>query len=111
VQLSCQVPISSVRADEARDGNRATVCEELRDFGDATDVLFTILGAEAEVFVQAKANVVAIKAVGGEVVWVAEESLFESDGNSGLARRGEACEPYCETLLATERGADGWSDG
>ena len=68
MQLPRQVAVGAVRADEARNGDGAAVGEELGDLGDAPDVFFAVLGAEAEVFVQAEADVVAVQAVGGEVI-------------------------------------------
>jgi hypothetical protein len=111
VQLPCQIPVRTVRADEARDGNGAAIGEELGDLGDATDVLFAVLRTEAKVFVQAETDVIAVEAVGGEVIGLAEEGLFQGDGDGGFAGRGEAGEPYCEALLPAEGGADGGSDG
>lgn len=76
MQLSRQVAVRTVRTDEARDSYGAAVSEELGNFGNATDVLFAVLGAEAEVLVQAEADVVTVEAVGGEVVGVTDEGLL-----------------------------------
>lgn len=85
-----QLPIPTIRTDETRDGDTAAIGEELRDLGDAADVLGPVGGAEAEVLVQAEADVVAVEAVGVQVVGGAEEGLFERDGDGGFAGGGEA---------------------
>jgi hypothetical protein len=51
MQLPRYVPVPAVGADEARDGDGAAICKELRDLSDAADVFFAVLGTEAEVFV------------------------------------------------------------
>jgi hypothetical protein len=51
VQLPRYVPVPTVGADEARDGDGAAICEELRDLSDAADVFFAVLRAKAEVLV------------------------------------------------------------
>ena len=111
MQLPCQVAISSVRGNETRDGDGAAVSEQFGDFTDATDVFGAVGGGEAEVFVQAEADVIAVEAVGGEVVRCAEEGLFERDGDGGFAGGGEAGEPDCEALLLAEGCADGGGEG
>ena len=72
VQLTGQVAISSVWADEAGDGDGGGIGEEFGDLGDTADVLFPVLGRETEIFVQAEADVVAIEAIGGLVVGFSE---------------------------------------
>lgn len=68
MQLPRQPAIRAIRADEARDGDAGAVGEELGDLGDAADVLRAVGGREAEVAVEAEADVVAVEAVGGEGV-------------------------------------------
>ena len=111
VQLPRQVAVRTVWADEARDGDGAAIREELGDLGDAPDVLFAVFRAEAQVFVQAEADIVAVQAVGGEVIGRAEKGLFERDGDGRFAGRREAGEPYCQALLAAEGGANGRAEG
>ena len=65
MQLPRQVPILPIGANKARQGYRAAVREQQRDFGDASDVLVAVGLAEAEVAVESEADVVAIEAVGG----------------------------------------------
>ena len=111
MQLPRQVPVRAVRADETRDGDGAAVGEELGDLGYAADVFFAVFRTEAQIFVQPEADVVAVEAVGREVIGRSEESLLERDGDGGFAGGGEAGQPYCEALLAAEGGADGRCEG
>lgn len=76
VQLTGQVTVTSVGADEAGDGDGGGVGEQLGHLGDAADVFFAVLGRETEVFVQTEADVVTIEAVGGLVVGLAQQGLF-----------------------------------
>jgi len=107
VQLPRQVAVRTVRADEARDSDGARIGEEFGHLGDAADVLLAVLGREAEVLVEAEADVVAVEAVGIEVDGTAEERLFEGDGDGGFATGAEPREPDRQALLAAERGPDG----
>lgn len=109
MQLPRQPPIRAVRADEARDGDAGAVGEELGDLGDAPDVLRALGGREAEVAVQAEADVVAVEAVGRE--GVPQEVLLEGGGDGGFARGGEAGEPDGEAGLVAESGAFGVREG
>ena len=106
-----EIPVGAVRRDERRDGDGGAVGEQFGDFGDAADVFFAVFGREAEVLVEAEADVVAVEAVGGEVERLAEKSLFEGDGDGGFTRGGEAGQPDGEALLAAEGLADARGDG
>jgi hypothetical protein len=70
---------------------------------DTPDVLLSVLGREAKVFVQAEADVVAIESVGLETE--VEEVLLEGNGDGGLARGRETSEPDGGALLLAEIGA------
>eukprot|EP00955_Chlamydomonas_euryale_P044728 352958-Chlamydomonas_euryale.AAC.13 len=56
-----RVAVRPVRADEADESQQARVREELGDLADAADVLLSIVGAEAQIFVQAVTDVVAVE--------------------------------------------------
>jgi hypothetical protein len=88
MQSTCQLPIPAVRTDEARDGDGAAVSEQARDLGDAPDVLGAVARAEAQVAVQAEADVVAVEAVRVQGVGRAQERLLQRDSDGGLARGG-----------------------
>jgi hypothetical protein len=60
VQLARGVPVLAVGRDEGGNGDGVGVGEELGNFRDAADVLVAVGLAEAEVFVQAEADVVAV---------------------------------------------------
>ena len=87
----CYLSVLLVRRDERRDGDGGTVSEQLGDFGDAADILRAIGGGEAQVAVEAEADVVTVETVSGE--GVLEEMLLEGYGYSGLSGGGEAGEP------------------
>lgn len=61
------------------------------------DVLVAVLLGEAEVLVQAEADVVAVQAVGG--VAEVEQVLLKSGGDGRLARGRQTGEPEGEALL------------
>jgi hypothetical protein len=82
--ISRQKSRSFVGADEARERDDARVGEELAHLADAPDVLLAVLGAEAQVLVEAHADVVAVEAVGGDAG--VDERLLEGDGDGALAR-------------------------
>jgi len=90
--------VSDVRGDEGGDGDGTGVGKELGYFRDAADVFGAVRGGEPEVFVEAEADVVAIKAVGGDTV--VKEVLLERCGDGGFARGGQTCEPERQALLA-----------
>lgn len=111
MQVPRQFPILPIRGNEGGYGDGAGIGEEGCDFGDAADIFFPVGGGEAEVFVEAEADVVAVEAVGGEGVRRGEEGGFEGGGDGGLARGGESGEPDCEAFLGAEEGASGVGEG
>ena len=98
-------PILPIRTYETRQRNRTAICEKEGDLGDAADVLIAIGLGEAEIAVQAEADVVAVEAVGGE--GGVQQVLLEGGGDGGFAGGGEAGEPDCEAGLGAEGGALG----
>jgi hypothetical protein len=100
VEVPGEVPVGAVGTDEGGDGDGGRVGEELGYLGDAADVLVAVLLGEAEVLVEAEADVVAVEAVGGHAE--VQEVLLQGGGNGGLARGGEAGEPEGEALLLAE---------
>lgn len=97
MQFPRTLSILLIRGDEAGDCDSGAVGEEFGDLGDAADVLIAVFFREAEVFVEAEADVVAVEAVGGEAE--VEEVLLEGGCDGGFARGGEAGEPDCEAAL------------
>jgi hypothetical protein len=100
VQVTGEVTVCPVGGDEGGDGDGGGVSKELGDLANATDVLVAVLLREAEVLVEAEADVVAVEAVGGDAE--VEEVLLERGGDGGLARGGEAGQPDGEAALAGE---------
>lgn len=90
MQLSCQFPIPPIRRNKRRNRHCTTIREEEGHFGDAADILGAVGGGEAEVGVEAEADVVAVEAVGVQVVRGGEEGGFEGGGDGGFSRGGEA---------------------
>ena len=77
------VAVGAVGRDERGQGDQPGVREELRHLADAADVLGPVLGREAEVLVEAVADVVAVEDVGPDAAL--EETLLE------IARRWSTC--------------------
>ena len=100
MQLPCQQAIGSVGRNEGCQGQSAAVSKQQSDLCYATDVLVAICFAEAKIFVQAEADVVAVEAVGG--VGGVEQVLLEGGGDGRFSRSGEAGEPDCKARLAAE---------
>ena len=73
----------------------------LRDLGDAADVLDAVGVGEAEVLVEAVADVVAVEQVGVPAQRV--QALLDEVGDGRLAGAGQAGEPQHAGLLALER--------
>ena len=69
----------------------AGVGEQLGDLADAADVLLAVGGGEAEVLVQAVADVVAVEHV-GELAAL-HQGVLEREGDGALAGAGQAGEP------------------
>lgn len=67
---------------------------------DTANVLIAVLLTEAQVLVEAEADVVAVEAVRGQAQ--VQQVLFKGGGDGGLARGGEAGEPDGHALLAAE---------
>ena len=85
VQRAGEVTVRTVRRDEASDGNGAGVGKQFGHLGDAADVFLAVLRGEAEIFVEAEADVVAVETVGALAVGFADQGLFESDGDGRFA--------------------------
>ena len=94
------VAVGAVRRDEGRERDDAGVGEELRDLADAADVLGAVLGREAEVLVEAVADVVAVEDVGAHAAL--PEALLEVDRDGRFAGAGEAREPDGAGLVAVD---------
>ena len=109
MQLPRQQAIRSVGRNERCQRHSAAVSKQQCDLGYATDVLVAIGFAEAKIFVQAEADVVAVEAVGG--VGGVEQVLLEGGGDGGFTRGREAGEPDRKARLAAEGGALGVGEG
>ena len=94
------IAVLFVRADEAGDRDDAGIGEQLGDFADAANVFGAVFGGEAEVLVQAHADVVAIEAIG--VLLLVKQHLLQDAGDGALAGGGEAGHPDGDALLIEE---------
>ena len=81
---------------------------EFGHFGGAADVLFAVFGGEAEIAVEAVAQVVAVEEEGAAAQ--GEESTFQRFGDGGFARSGKAGEPEDGGFVAVEFLAHGAGD-
>lgn len=100
VQLAGDLAVGLVGRDEGGQGNGAGVGEQLGDLGDAANVLVAVLFAEAQVLVEAEADVVAVEAVGGQAE--VQQVLLEGGGDGRLARGAQAGEPDGHAALLAE---------
>ena len=75
----------------------AGVGEQLGHLADAADVLLAVGGGEAQVLVQAVADVVAVEHVGQ--VAALDQGVLEGEGDGALARAAQAGEPDGRALL------------
>ena len=81
---------------------RPLVDHQLRDLGDAADVLVAVGGAEAEVAAEAVADVVAVEHA--RVHALGEQPLLDQVGDRRLARAGESGQPQHARMVPVERG-------
>ena len=87
-QFARHAPLGAERRDEGDDDDQPGVGHQPRHFGDAADVLDAVLVGEAEVAVQAVADIVAVEDVGVAARGV--QLLFEQVGDRRLAGAGQA---------------------
>lgn len=75
------------RGNETGDAHQPGVSEQLRDLGNAADVLLAVLGREAQVLVQAVTDVVSVQ----RVRWdgVGDEVLLQSEADGSLPGPGQ----------------------
>lgn len=109
VQGAGRVAVGAVGGDEGGNGDGGGVGKELGNLGDAANVFVAVLFREAQVLVEAEADVVAVEAVGGHAE--VQEVLLQGRRDGGLARGGEAGEPEGEAALGAEGGALGAGEG
>ena len=89
--LARHVALRAEGRDERDEHDQAGVDEELRRLGDAADVLDAVGIGEAEVAVEAVADIVAVEEIGVAAEEV--ELLLDEIGDGRLAGAGEAGEP------------------
>lgn len=68
MELARQLTVLAIGRDKRGDGDGVAVREQFRNLRDAPDVLIAVRLAEAEVLVEAEADVVAVQSVGGDIV-------------------------------------------
>lgn len=85
------MPVLFEGRDKAAEADLATVGEELGDLGDSANVLPSVLRGEAEVVVEAGADVVAVEAVGGDAQ--IDEKSLELKSDRGLAGTRQSRQP------------------
>ena len=97
---ACEVAKFAARGDGGDEGDDAVFEEEFGGFGDAADVFEAVVVGEAEVGVEAGAEVIAIED-GGEAALLVEDA-FGGVGDGGFAGAGEAAHPDDESALFEE---------
>lgn len=68
VDITSNLTVGLEWGDEGSEGDAGRVGKELCDLANSADVLDTILVAEAKILVEAKADVIAVEAVGGKAL-------------------------------------------
>mmetsp|Transcript_14509 Transcript_14509/g.22019 ORF Transcript_14509/g.22019 Transcript_14509/m.22019 type:complete len:231 (-) Transcript_14509:10-702(-) len=92
--------VGGIGRNEPRDHDGTRFGEELGHLCDAADVLLAVLWAEAEVPVQAEAQVVAVQAVdevGARLV--RHQGLLQRHGHRALAAAGQPSHPQSDALV------------
>lgn len=79
-------PHPAVGWDKAGDADKPCVRKEPRHLSDASNVLFAVLGAETQVFVQPLTDIVPVQSVAGDTV--AHEVLLQGHAHCGLSCTG-----------------------
>src|SRR5205823_1220477 len=86
------VAIGAIRADDRHQRDHTGVREQSRYLADAPNVLAAIRSREAEVAVEAVAEVVAVEQIGRAIR--VEQPTFAQRGDRGLARSRQTGEPH-----------------
>ena len=102
-QAARHPPLVAERRDQRDQNDQPGIDEQLRHLGDAADVLHPVGIGEAQVAVQAVADVVAIQQVA--VAASRRQPAFHPRGGGGLARPRKAGEPQDAGPLALLAGA------
>ena len=97
-QFARHPPLRAERRDEAHQHDQAGIDHQPGDLGDAADVLDAVLVGEAQVLVEAVADVVAVEQEG--VVAERVQPLLDQVGDRRLARARQAGEPQAARHLA-----------
>ena len=74
-QVARHLALGAERRDERHEHDQAGIGHQLGDFGHAADVLHPVLVGEAEIAVQAMADIVAVQHIGVAALGV--QQLFE----------------------------------
>ena len=94
-------PQRVVRTDESGKRDDARVHEQLAHLGDAPDVLHPVRLREAQVIVDAAADIVAVQNAAKQAAPL--QLALHGDGHSALARSAQAREPHHHTALPQQR--------
>jgi hypothetical protein len=100
--------LGAERRDEGGQHDQAGVDHQLGDLGHPADVLDPVFLGEAEVLVQAVADVVAVQQIGVAAQGV--QALFDQVGDGRLARARQARQPDDPAALALQRRPRGLGD-
>jgi hypothetical protein len=102
-QVARHAPLVAERRNEADEDDQAGIHHQLRHLGNAPDVFHPVRLGEAQVAIQAMANVVAVEQIG--VLAVGVQALLQQIGDGRFARPRQPGEPDALGLLVLLRGA------
>ena len=98
-----QLAVGGERGDEGGQGDETGVGHQRGHFAHPADILLAVFVAEAQVLVEAVADIVAVQQIG--VVALMGENLLQGAGEGGFSRSAQAGEPDHQGLLVLLIGA------
>src|SRR6185369_364920 len=99
-RLARDLAIGAIRRDERRDVDDACIRKQRGHFADAANVFGAIGGREAEILVEAVADVVAIEHEAAHAAL--PQCLFHEVCDRGLARSGKPGQPHGKAAVAVD---------
>ncbi len=100
-RLPSDVAIFQIGADERGEGNDSGIHKQLAHLADAADVFLAIFGTEAQILVQAVANVVAVQHI--SQVATLNQGVLQGVCNGALARPAQPGKPDERPVLIKKR--------
>lgn len=79
MQFASHISIGAIGTDEAGNGNGGTISKQAGNLSNTTNVLSPMRLGEAQIAVQAKANIITVKSIGSKASL--KQVLLKSGGN------------------------------